>query len=124
MAARGGLSKRARENKRWVPRHRVLCASSADRIEKMIETRERRLGREEIEEGLSETRWKYERLAQEWDWRIGRIFDMRYGGASEADLASVRADVAALFERAGWTEEEFTQQIEKRLDRSIAKQGW
>lgn len=54
MAARGGLSKRARENKRWVPRHRVLCAASADRIEKMVETRERRLGREEIEEGLRE----------------------------------------------------------------------
>jgi len=51
MAAKGGLYKRAGW-KMLVPRHGRNEAKSADREEKQIETRERRIARREIREQL------------------------------------------------------------------------
>ena len=69
------------------------------------------------------SRWTYDRLAREWDWRTRNILDLRMGGATAEEEQPLRDERDDMFDRAGWTDAEFTQQLEKRLDRYFAKEA-
>jgi len=68
------------------------------------------------------TRWGYIKLADEWMWRTEQILKMRGGGTTVEDEAPLRAEIDALFVRAGWTQAEFDRQLDKRVDRYFAKE--
>lgn len=66
-------------------------------------------------------RWTYEQLGEVWERLVDGMLDRRIKGGNEEQWKADQEKIALLFERAGWTDEEFNNELERRLE---AKFGW
>jgi len=65
-------------------------------------------------------RWSYKHLGDVWERLVERQMDRRMHGGTDQEWEEDRAKVAALFERAGWTAEEFDNELDRRLEAKFA----
>ena len=66
------------------------------------------------------SRWTYKQVGDVWERLVDRQLDRRMNGGTEQEWEEDRAKVAALFERAGWTPEEFDNELDCRLPEDLA----
>lgn len=63
-----------------------------------------------------ETRWAYNRLANEVERLADEMFDVRTHGGGEAEWIAGQEKIAKAIEEAGWTQDEFDAELERRVD--------
>ena len=67
------------------------------------------------------TRWSFRKLTKAMNWQTENILTMRFGGATEDEIAVVRAGIEATIARSGWTYDEWWTRLTRRLDKDFAR---
>jgi hypothetical protein len=66
-------------------------------------------------------RWTYEQLTGVWERLVDQMLDHHANDGTQEQWDDYQAKIALLLERSGWTNEEFDNELERRLDAKFGR---